>query len=101
MASMNITHTACVHAADQQQATTTSNGMPQCNTCEHDMQVVLKHTLLSSCIANMQTCFVACYSCKHHMTGVNGVNEIWGKGTPLPHPLDWAFVCLVNQNDAL
>lgn len=47
------------------------------------------------------TCSLTCYSGEHHVTRVNGVDEVWREGTPLANTLDGALVCLMHQDDSL
>ena len=47
------------------------------------------------------TCILACDGSEHHMTRVNGMDEVGGKGAPLADSLNWALICLMHQDDSL
>lgn len=47
------------------------------------------------------TCSLACNGGEHHVTRVDGMDEVGWEGTPLADSLDGALICLMHQDDSL
>ena len=53
------------------------------------------------CLCEELTCSLACNGSEHHVTRVDGMDEVGWEGTSLADSLYWALICLMHQDDSL